>query len=169
MAIKISNALADGMLAGSSVKAQLDSGFLYIYAGAVPADADAALDMVGVHTQLVKVAADVTPVDNGVAGLTFAASASNRALAKNASQVWAGVINFVGKDAGQAGVSPLQATFYRFVSAADNGQGAGSGSTPRIQGSVAVSGGDINLTSVSLEDNGTNTAGLATYEVRVPA
>lgn len=280
MAINISLALRNALLQGSSVKEELDGGFIYFYAGPVPADADAALDMTvstGLHTQLAKIAADAVPVDAGVTGLTFDA-ATNGALPKAAAETWAAKVHFVGKDEGQAGVSALTATFYRFVGsgrdsgiaaplqaaattsttggslaaatyhyvvtalsaagetgksnersiattgttssntiswgavagatsyriyrgtaagaqtvyytsaagttsfvdtgaastagtppAQDDGQAAGTATTtPRIQGTIAVSGGDINLTSVSLSDNGTNETGLASYEVRMP-
>lgn len=166
MALKISDALRNGMLQGTSVKELLDGGFIYIYAGAEPATADTALDMTNTHTQLAKIAADATPVDSGVTGLLFAATATSGALAKSAAQTWAAVINNVGFG---AGTNPKTAVFYRFTSAADNGQAIGGGATPRVQGTVAVSGGDINLTSVSLTDNGTNTIGLSTYELRMPA
>lgn len=169
MTLKASLALANGLLQGSSLKEQLDNGFIYIFAGAVPADADAALDMVNTHTLLAKIAADDPAVDAGATGLTFAAAASNRAITKSGTQTWAAKVHFVGKDAAQAGVGPLTASFYRFCSAADNGQAAGTTSTPRLQGTVATSGGDINLTSVALEDNGTNTVGLSAYEVRMDA
>lgn len=172
MSVNISVALRNGILHGSSVKEQLDNGFIYYYAGPVPATADTALDVTvttGLHTQLAKIAADAVPVDAGVTGLQFAATASNGAIAKSGSQTWAGKVHFIGKDEAQAGVGPLTATFYRFCSAADNGQAVGDAAKPRIQGTIGVSGADINLTSVSLSDNGSNTVGLATYEVRQPA
>lgn len=277
MSVKISVALRNSLLQGSSVKTDLDGGYLHIFAGPVPVDADAALDMGASHTLLAKIAADATPADNGIVGLQFTTSAVNGALAKSASQTWAAKIHFDGKDAAQAGVSPLTATFFRFggggntaklpapvqsaastattggtlaagtyfyVITATNAAGEttrsneisitttgaastvtlnwaavpgatgyrvyrgtvagtqtayyvvgtvityvdtnaastagnppvadacrviGSATTPRIQGSVATSGGDINLTSVALEDNGTNTVGLASFEVRQPA
>lgn len=276
MTVFLSSALRNSMLQGSSLKEELDGGFIYIYAGTVPADADTALDMVGTHTQLAKIAADAVPVDSGVRGLTFA-TASGGAIAKNSGETWSAVVNFDGKDAAQAGLSPLTATFFRFggggntaklpapvqsaastattggtlaagtyfyVITATNAAGEttrsneisitttgatstvtlnwdavpgatgyrvyrgtvagtqteyyvvgtvityvdtnaastagnppvadacrviGSATTPRIQGSVATSGGDINLTSVSLSDNGSNTTGLSTFEVRVSA
>ena len=69
MTIKASVALRNGLLQGSSVKEQLDGGFIYIYAGAEPADADTALDMVSTHTQLAKIAADAVPALAGAYGL----------------------------------------------------------------------------------------------------
>lgn len=167
--IKISDALANDILDGASLKSQMDGGFIYIFAGAMPATADTALDMVATHTQLAKIAADAVPADAGVVGLTFNGTAVNRAMVKTAAETWAGKVNFDGKDAASAGVSPLTAVFYRFCNAADTGRGVGGASSKRIQGTVAVAGGDINLTSVSLSDNGTNTVGLSAYEVRVDA
>lgn len=163
----VSQALRNAML--DALKASMDGGFIYIYAGTVPASADAALDMVATHTQLAKIAADAVPVDAGVTGLTFAAAAVAGAIAKNGAETWAGKINFVGKDAAQAGVGPLTATFFRFCTAADNGQAAGDNTTPRIQGTVGTSGTDVVLDSADLNDNGANTTGLATFEVRQPA
>lgn len=167
MTVKVSLALANALLGSGSVKTQLDAGFIYIFAGAEPADADTVLDMVSTHTLLAKITADAVPVDAGSTGLTFAASATNRAIAKNTGQTWAARVHFTGKDAALAGVSPLIATFYRFCKTADNGQVIGTTTTPRIQGTVGVSGGDINLTSVDLFDNNANTIGLSAYEVRL--
>lgn len=169
MALKLSDALANALLDGASLKTQLDGGFIYIFAGPVPATADAALDMTNLHTQLAKIAANDPAVDDGTVGLTFAAVASNRALVKSANETWAARVHFDGKDAGAAGTDALTATFYRHCAAGDNGRAAGSGSTPRIQGTVGVSGADMVLTNVALFDNNANTVGLATYEVRVDA
>lgn len=169
MAIKISNGLANSMLQGSNAKARLDGGFIYIFAGAEPATADDALDMVSTHTLLAKIAADAVPADAGTVGLNFAAAAANRALAKASGETWAAKVHFVGKDAALAGASAINAVFYRFCAAGDNGQGAGSDTSYRVQGSVGVVGADINLSSVALFDNGTNTVGLSTYELRFDA
>lgn len=180
MAIKISDALANSILDGNSVQDALNGGFIYIYAGAVPATADAALNTTvgagGVHTLLAKIAADVTAADIGTVGLTFATSAASRAISKNATD-WKAKVHFLGKDEAQAGVSSLTAMFYRFcnVASADTvgnfgGSAAGTTTTPRIQGTVGSGAGfDLNLTSAVLADNGANTVGISTYEVRVPA
>jgi hypothetical protein len=177
MGIKISDALANDLLDGLSLDAQLNGGFISIYAGTVPTTADAALDCTvttGVHTLLCKIGSDAVPVDDATTGLNFAAAAASRAIAKSGSETWAGKVQFLGKDQAAAGVSPLTATFYRFHTAADTtgefgGSAAGGSSTPRIQGTVGTSGADLNLTSVSLSDNGSNTVGIATYEVRIDA
>jgi hypothetical protein len=44
----------------------------------------------------------------------------------------------------------------------------GTTSTPRIQGTINTAGADLNVTSVSLSDNGTNTFGIASAEARQP-
>jgi hypothetical protein len=171
MSIKTSLALANALLKGGTINDKLAGGFIYIYAGTEPASADDVLDLTpttGTHTQLAKIAADSPPVDSGVTGLTFAASASARALAKNGAETWASKVNFVGKDQASAGVSPLTATFFRFVNSADNGHVVGDATTFRLQGSVGTSGTDMVLASVALSDNGSNTVGLATAEVREP-
>lgn len=165
-------ALRNGLLQGSSVKEQLDGGFIYIFAGPVPTDADTALDMTvttGLHTLLCKVAADAVPADAGVVGLNLESAAVSGAIPKETTETWAGKVHFVGKDQAQAGVGPLTATFFRWCSAADNGQAVGSGSTPRIQGTVNTAGADLNVTSTSLSDNGSNTFGIAAAEVRQPS
>ncbi|WP_251267931.1 hypothetical protein, partial [Enterobacter hormaechei] len=64
----ISIPLAQALL--GQVKNALDGGFLYVFAGPVPASADDALDMVGSHTQLAKLS-----VSGG--GLTFSAPVGN--------------------------------------------------------------------------------------------
>lgn len=150
MTLKMSTGLANAILAGSSIKEELDNGFIYIFSGTVPDDADAA----NANTLLVKIAADAVPVDAGVEGLDFAASASSRAIAKSGAQDWAGVVVATGT-----------ATFYRFCESGDAGTSA-STTASRIQGTVGLSGADINLTSVALVDNDTNTVGLSTYEIR---
>lgn len=167
MAVSLSVALRNGMLQGSSLKEQLDGGFIYVYAGPVPADADTALDMTNLHTQLVKITSDAVPADDGSTGINWESAAVNGAIPKETTETWAGKINFVGKDAASAGVSPLTATFFRICSAADNGQGVGGGSTPRVQGTINTAGAEFNVTSTSLADNGSNTFGVGAAEIRL--
>lgn len=169
MATSFSLALRNAILQGSSVKEELDGGFIYVFAGTVPATADTALDMATVHTQLVKIAADAVPADAGVVGLNWETAAVNGALPKETTETWAGKINFVGFDSAQAGVAPLTATFFRICEAADNGQAAGGASTSRIQGAINTAGAELNVTSTALSDNGTNTFGIAAGEIRLPA
>jgi len=129
MTLRASTGLRNGILVTGSVKNQLDLGFLKIYAGTVPSDADASL---GSATLL----ATITKNGDDVTGLTFAATASAGAVSK-ANEVWSGT-----------NVTTGTATFYRFVLTGDTG--ALSTTEKRIQGSVATSGADLVMTSTSL-------------------
>lgn len=127
--IQISTATGNALGTGIPLKDQFDAGFLYIFSGPVPATADAALDMVTDHTQLVMVTVD----DDGVTGLTFEEPVL-RVLNKLAAEDWLGTVTFDGAEDAEA---TLTATFYRFCAAGDNGRGAADTSTGyRVQGLV---------------------------------
>ncbi len=158
---QLSNALRTAMLDTQGVSELLSEGKIYVFSGTVPANADAALDMVGTHTLLVVIS------DNGGAdGLNFAAAASG-VLAKDGSQTWKGTIDFTGFGAGGG---PLGATFFRFCAAGDNGQGAGGGSSYRIQGTAGgpTDGAEMDVGSSALVDNGTNEVTLTVGNIRLP-
>lgn len=142
----------------AAVKAELDAGFIYIFAGAVPADAQAALDMAAVHTQLAR----YTVNGDATTGLTFAA-ASGALIAKNAD-VWKGLIAFEGFAAADFTLTP---TFFRFCKAADNGRAVGT--TARLQGTVGgpASAADGRLGSDTLTRNGSNESGASIFTVRL--
>lgn len=147
MAYKTSTGLRNGMLAGSSLKEQLDGGFVKLYAGTVPATAD---DAIGSATLLCTISVDSTGT-----GVNFAAAAVAGALSKSDTEVWSGVNTATGT-----------ATFFRHVAAADDG--TLSTTAPRIQGAVATAGAELNLTSANLTTGATQTidyysAALPTY------
>lgn len=125
--MKLSTGLRNGMLASNSLKSLLASGEIRIYAGTVPADADASI---GSATLL-------CTVKNGGSGINFASAATAGVLPKASGETWSGT-----------NVATGVATFFRHVLAADDG--SASSSAVRIQGTVAVAGADLNLTSVSL-------------------
>lgn len=151
-----SDALANLML--STLKDQLDGGFLYIFAGSVPADADDALDMLNEHTQLVM----LTVGNDGITGLTFDAPVGG-VLAKAAGEDWVGTVTFDGADGTMPTLTP---TFYRFCANGDNGRSAGS-ATPRLQGTVGgpASSARIKLDTDTVTANGSNTKGLSSFVV----
>ena len=125
----ISTELATSVVA--AVKSQLDGGFLYIYAGAVPADVEDALDTQNVHTLLAKVSLN----GDGVTGLTWDAAA-NRAITKPSGADWEATAAFSGFEDSE---SELLATFARLVPAAQDPE-VGT-STPRAQFVVSGPGG----------------------------
>lgn len=144
MAIKTSTGLRNGMLAGSSFKAQMDAGSkIFVYDGPVPADADAAL----AGNTLLWVGS------NGGSGVTMAASASGGVLVKNPAETWGGNVLANGTP-----------TFYRHQLTAD--AGGASTTAPRQQGSCGPAGADMYLTAGALTAGAPQT--LDYYEVALP-
>lgn len=126
---QFSTGLRNALLDSDSLKGLLDGGFIKIYAGTVPASADAAL---GGATELCVIS------ENGAGGgLEFEASAVGGVLSKASSQAWSGTNTATGV-----------ATFFRFVTPTDTG--AASISEVRVQGTVGVSAADLNLSNTSL-------------------
>jgi hypothetical protein len=144
MAIKSSTGLRDGALGDSSIKDLLDLGFIDIYAGAVPATADA--DVTG-HTKLCRISVNSTGT-----GLSMDPP-SGGIMSKPSGDVWSGTNLATGT-----------ATFYRHVGASDTG--ALSTTQPRLQGTVSVAGADLNLASVALVSAATQP--IDTYHIVFP-
>lgn len=92
----------------------------------------------------------------GVNGLKFGAPAAG-VLAKLSSQVWSGLIG----TSGTAGYWRL------YGSVADAAAADATETFPRLQGTIATSGGDINLTSTTLTAGATQT--INTFQITMPA
>lgn len=119
-------ALANLLLA--QIKTQLDGGRLILFAGAVPRSAAEALDLVNVHTELVRIG-----LNGSGSGLTFDAPI-NGVLSKAPTEVWRGTTAFEGAEAAQTTLTP---TFYRFCTAGDDGRAvADTLIGVRLQGAV---------------------------------
>jgi len=146
MTIRTSTGLRNKILDTGSLKARLALGFIKIYSGTEPATGDAAVT----GTLLCTIS-----LDGGATGLSLAAAASAGVIAK-AAEVWSGPIAATGT-----------AGYYRFSAAGDDG--TASATQERIQGSVALAGGDLNLSSVSLVANtATNAQVIDYYVVTLP-
>ena len=137
--LSYSNAAAIAI--GTALKTTMGTCKLYLFAGAVPANADAALDMATTHTQV----AIITNNDTGT-GVTFD-TPTNENTSKAAAETWKGSPNFDGKD---AALTTLTYSFYRLCAAGDDGRAAGTGS--RVQGTVGgpSSGADLELGSATI-------------------
>ena len=145
MTIQVSTALRNAMLASASLKSTLDAGSnIMIYSGTPPANADAALSG---NTLLCTISVS----GSGIHFDTAVASAG--VLAKAPAETWSGT-----------NVATGTATFYRHQLTAD--AGALSTTAPRIQGTIAVAGADMNLTSVGLTSGATQ--GIDFYSVALP-
>ncbi|MDD5084214.1 MAG: hypothetical protein PHT88_04805 [Candidatus Moranbacteria bacterium] len=134
--LKASTALRNAMLVTGSLKARMDGGFLKLYSGAVPSDADAAL---GSAVLLCLITKD----GDGTTGLTFATTATGGAVTKTVAEVWAG-----------ANVATGTVSFWRFVKTGDTG--GASTTEERVQGQAALTGSELLMTSLSLTSGAPN-------------
>lgn len=125
---KISTGLADTLLTTAGLKEALTGTHLYVYAGAEPASADAAL---GGATLL----CDYSGGGTGAA-LLLAANAAAGQIQKDATQVWQGTA-----------VANGTAAFFRFAMPADTGDA--STTAIRVQGVVGNVGKELNLNSLN--------------------
>jgi hypothetical protein len=128
MAGKISTGLRNGMLGSTGFKGLMDDFRLRVYAGDIPATADAAL---GGAVLL----AEYTESDDGTTGLTFG-TPSGATIAKNTGETWSStpVANGVG-------------TFFRCEKSGDDG--TLSTSALRIQGDVGTLGAIMNVSNAT--------------------
>lgn len=128
MAIQISSGLRDHLLISGSFKSGLDGGVLKIFSGAIPATADADSSAL---TVLCTISLDATGT-----GITFASTVTAGILAKNASEIWRGLITTTGT-----------ASFFRWMAISDTG--ALSTTAKRVQGTVGLAGADLNTSNLS--------------------
>lgn len=126
---KQSTGLRDYMLATGSFKAALDGGFIKLYAGTVPSSAN---DSLGGATLLCTISNNSTAT-----GLTLEAVPVGGVITKTIAEVWSGV-----------NVASGTASFFRFVTAADDG--TLSTTQRRWQGTVGVAGFDMNISDTAL-------------------
>jgi hypothetical protein len=143
--MKLSTGLRNYLLDTGALKTALNLGFIKIYSGAVPTTADDAI-AVG-NTLLCTISVNSTGT-----GLTLGTSSSG-VITKNISEAWSGV-----------NAASSAATFFRHVGSADDG--TSSSTQPRIQGTVALAGGDLNLSSTSLVSGATQT--IDYYTIALP-
>ena len=135
MAWKISNRILNQMLAG--IKAELQDGVILIYSGSQPASANDAPS--GTLLGRVTVNAGAWTAGQPTNGLEFG-TPTGRQIQKSASETW----QFAGLADGQAG-------WFRFVgNAADSEALDASETYPRIDGRIATSGADMNLSNISI-------------------
>jgi hypothetical protein len=144
MTIKISTGLANKLLDTGSLKATMAAGFLKIYTGSPPADADSAVSGTLITT---------ISIASGGTGINFDTTAAAGVLAKAPAETWSGVNG-----------STNTAGYFRHVAPGDTG--ASSTTQPRIQGTIGTVGADLNLTSVSLINAVTQTIDF--YTVAMP-
>lgn len=138
----------------------LDPGFVYVFAGTMPATASEALNMATTHTQV----AMLSVAGDGVTGLTFE-DAVGPVLSKETTQDWEGLADFDGFVAGPGTITPL---FFRMCASGDNGRTLNT-TTARLQGTVGgpASTADMKLAADTVTDNGVNTVIAAGFNIRL--
>ena len=141
-------------LTGGSLKDIFKDGVLKIYSGSQPADADTAYT--GTLLLTITVASGAFTAGVVTNGLEFG-TASSGAIAKN-SDVWSGVA-----------VASGTAGYFRFYANATDAGGADT--TPflysRIDGAIASSGSDLNMSSTAITSGATTT--IDTFQITLPA
>ena len=133
MTLRISTGLATLLAGTTGFSSAMGNGVIDIYSGTQPASADAAAT--GTLLGTVTLNAGAFTPGSTTNGLTFAAASAGTV---SKSGVW----SFVGIAAGTAG-------WFRFRGNAADGGGI-STALPRLDGSVATSGANLNLSNISI-------------------
>lgn len=148
MTVRLSTGLRNKMLDGGTtggIKGGLNLGFINIYSGPQPLTADTAATGTLLGT---------ASVDGTGTGLTFDAAAAG-VIAKAAAETW----EFTGAAAGTAG-------WFRMYEPTDT-PGNQSTTKARIDGSIASSGADMNLSNISIAIGAPNT--IDVFQFTLPA
>lgn len=141
--LKVSTGMRNSLLDTATLRTALNLGSIKIYSGAAPATADD----IATGTLLCTITNASTAT-----GITLAAAAGG-AIAKTGAEVWSGVNAATGA-----------AGYYRHVASTDTG--VLSTTQPRVQGLIATSGAELNLTNTTLTVGATQT--LDFYSVSLP-
>lgn len=161
MAEYLSTGLRDAVLeaGGSSLADALADGVIYIYAGTPPTDADAVADVASAHPLLATITLASGAFTHGVStnGINLAVSTAG-VLAKAVAEVWSGVCTTGGT-----------ASWFRYCDNDGNTDAPHAASTTavRIQGAIATSGAEINMSNRVLVLAGTTT--IDGFNVTLPA
>lgn len=148
MTVRLSTALRTALAGSTGFAATFANGIIEIYTGTQPATADAAV--AGTLLGTVTLASGAFTPGVATNGLTFA-SAANGAVSKS------GVWSFNGVAAGTAGWFRLKGN------AVD--AGALSTTLPRLDGSVATSGADLNLSNIVIAIGAPSTIDSFTFTI----
>lgn len=124
------------MLDTGPARDALALGFINIYDGTPPVNADEAISSAGTNNVLCIISVNATGT-----GLTLEAAAASGSIAKAVAEIWRGT-----------NLASGIASFYRHVGAADTG--ALSTTEPRLQGGIALAGAEMNLSDTTLTISG---------------
>jgi hypothetical protein len=139
---KMSTKLCNNMLDTGSLKGSFTNMELRLYAGSVPATADAAAGSTAVIV-----------VKNGGSYATFG-TASGGTIAINSTETWTGTAG-----------STTTITFYRLVGHADDDSSDSGHIYPRVQGTIGVGGSDMNVGSAAVTSGASFTVNTFTQSI----
>jgi len=153
MAFKLSDALRNSVMQTGSLDAALNLGFIFIYTGQQPADANSAAT-----GTLLAVIANA----DGATGLTTEPASAVGAIQKTAAETWSGV-----------GLADGVAGWFRFHAldtdkATTQTSAAGASTTKaRFDGAIAASGAELNTSNTNIKTGALQT--VNTYTITLPA
>ena len=147
MAIRLSTGLRQAILGTNPVSTEMDECVLNLYSGTQPSSADSAPG--GTSTLLVSIT-----VDGGATGLTFDAPVAG-VLSKAAAETWEGTAVATG----------TVGWFRMYESGGD--PSVLSTTESRIDGTVATSGGDVNISSTAITSGANQT--VTDFDITMPA
>jgi len=140
MAYRFSTGLRNAMMDSTGFKGAMTLGFLKIFSGTIPTDAD---QDEGAGTLLLTIS-----VDSGATGLSFGAVANGTVV--KANEVWSGV-----------GAATGVASWFRFY---DSNETTGASTTAiRFDGTVGTSNADMLVVSTSITSGATTTVDSAEF------
>lgn len=134
MSLQLSTGLRNGMLNATGFKEAFAAGVIYIYSGSQPVNADAAVQ--GTLLGIVTKNAGAFVFGTATNGISFDAPAAG-VVSKAAAETW----QMVAIAAGTAG-------WFRLMGNPVDALGS-STTLPRLDGSIGISGADLNLTNIT--------------------
>ncbi len=148
MALSLSTGLRDGILGTSALQALLDGGEINIWSGSAPASADDAA------TGVLLVTVGEGSSNGTDATLEFQTTITSGVMSKR-STTWDGI-----------GLADGTAGYFRYCASTADAHGS-STTEVRVQGSVATSGAELNMSSTSITSAATTT--VDTFDITMPA
>ncbi len=148
MTVRLSTKLRDNLAGATGFAATFANGMIEVYSGTQPVSADAAVT--GTLLGRITLGSGAFTEGSPTNGLTFAAPASGSV---SKSGTW----SFNGIAAGTAG-------WFRLRGNATDA-GATSTSLPRLDGSIATSGADMNLSNIVIAIGAPNTIDSFTFQI----
>lgn len=146
MALRLSTGLRQDLLGTNDFKTVFTLSFINIYSGTQPLTAD---DSIGTSTLIATIYSDLTTT-----GVSFDAPVAG-VISKAVAETWSG-----------AALTSATAGWFRLYEAGDT-PAAASTVTSRLDGTIAVSGADLNISNTTISSGAVQT--LTQFDITLPA